>query len=111
MGMTAEILAIGQFSKDIVDILSYPPDSYKDTPEGDIICTSVAWMPTSSTSSSLAESFGIDPWKFEEHVFVPIYVDYKILEELEGCTDNENLRIIVKKLIEKNFLFIYRPNG
>lgn len=111
MGMTAEILAIGEFSRDIADILSYPSTFYEDTPEGSIICTCVAWMSTNDPSRRLAESFGIEPWKFEKHIFVPDKVDWEELAELEKCTDNKDLRITVKKLMEKNFLFIYRPNG
>jgi hypothetical protein len=111
MGMEAELLAIGKFSKDIVDILSYPYDFYEEVPEGSDICTCVACMPTKDTSIALAKSFGIEPWEFEKHIFIPDKVDWELLQGIDDCTANEDLCKTVRKLIEKNFLFIYRPNG
>lgn len=108
MSHNAELLAIGNFSNDIKDILDYPPEYYEDTPEGSIICTGLAWMPTTDSSERLAEAFGIDSWKFEEHVFIPSKVDWDLLSELEKRTCNDDLCETVRRLMEKDFLFIYR---
>jgi len=67
MGMDAELLAIGKYTKEIRDNLEYPADFYDDTPEGATIITVVGTCCNTSDSRLLAEVFNISPWQFQEH--------------------------------------------
>lgn len=116
MGMTAELIAIGPFSVDIVENLNYPRIYYNEVEVGKTICTSVCSMCTSSGSEMLAQALDIDAWNFGQHAIPAdeIHVD-KFANRMEDCNDAEfdydrALSTIVV-LKEKKFLFIYRPNG
>lgn len=77
MGMSADILAIGPFSADIVDTLEYPADFYSQTRPGVPVVTYLFdCMPGSSTSREFASHFGIsDPWDFNQHKIDPFRVN------------------------------------
>lgn len=114
MGMYAEIIAIGPYTKDIIDILEYPSDFYQNLDEGSII-TEILFgiVEGSSLSREFAELLGIsDPWDFNQHKiineninieglknFVKIYPEYE---------DDLNTLIRLKN---SGFEFHFRPEG
>ena len=56
MGMDARLLAIGPFSRDIVDALEYYNNSYNGVPIGATIITTVAVCTTTDGSEGLARA-------------------------------------------------------
>jgi len=110
MGMDAELLAIGKFSKDIVWFLEYPDHFYSDVPEGSNIITRVCTCATSMESELLAEALGISPWKFEEHCNIDgaNVVDLNKLDE--AMEDSSQLANFIG-LHDAGFQFYYMPNG
>lgn len=109
MGMDAELLAVGNFSKSIVDCLEYPANFYDDTPDGSLIITHVCNSVTSRGSELLAESLGISPRQFERHVYIAgVHADLAKLRE--AIEDIDGVRKFVL-LREAGFMFHYLPNG
>jgi len=120
MGMSAEIIAIGPFSADIADALSYPAHYYANTRPGAVVITSLfSWMPGSSSSCDFARYLGIsDPWDFNQHKIEPSGVDLaglrSFLETLGNSEDSrdygsEMLRFV--RLRDRGFAFYFVPNG
>ena len=117
MGMSAEILAIGPFSGDIVDALEYPPELYAETRPGvTVFAYLFSMMPGSSTSHAFAEHLGIDnAWDFNQHKINPLRVDLDGLREFLGALDESQhyLKDVERflRLRDKKFEFYFRPNG
>jgi len=86
MGMSAEIFAIGPFSADIADALSYPAEHYNNTRAGVPVVTSLfTYMPGSSSSREFAGLLGItDPWDFNQHKLRASVVDIAPLKTFFG---------------------------
>ena len=109
MRMDAELLAIGKFSKGIVNYLDYPKDFYDDTPEGAIIITRVVDCVTTTASEDLADAFRINPWKFEQHCELDaINADLFLMQE--AAEDPLSVEVF-KALRDAGFKFYYLPNG
>lgn len=110
MGMDADVIAIGPFSRDIADCLDYPSGFYKDTEEGSPVLSTLFLCNTSQASKELAEAFGIDSWDFNQHKLddvVHVQTLAAINSEWEAIAEyNKFLR-----LKERGFEFYYRPNG
>lgn len=112
MGMDADVIAIGRFSKAIAPYLGYPLYSYDDTPEGATVITSLLECCTTYQSGELAEALGIDPWKFEQAHFDANLVAEEVLQDAIGrdtCGRWEVERFL--ELRTAGFQFYYRPNG
>lgn len=109
MGMNAELLAIGKYSKDIADFLCYPANFYEDTPDGSTIITLVCVCTNTDGSKLLAKSLGIDPWKFEQHCeIIPENVDFDMMTE--AIEDPDDV-VVFSALCSAGFKFYYLPNG
>lgn len=110
--MDAELLAIGPFSREVVDALCYPPDFYEDTPVGSTVITRVACCNTTDSSKGLAQALGMHPWHFHQHCDIKldmVKVDLELLaESVEGGTDTVATFL---KLGVYGFRFYYMPNG
>lgn len=113
MGMDADVIGIGKFSSDIVDLLDYPPEFYSDTQEGADIITTVFIAGTSDQSHQLARAMGIDPWDFNAHKIDTSKVSAdELVEFVEHSPDHEEKDIDeFMQLVEKGFTFFFRPNG
>lgn len=113
MGMDANVIGAGPFSQDVVDILDYPAEYYKDTKEGTIVLVSIFLANTTDQSYELARALGVEAWDFNTHKIDPAKIDRDALVEF-ACGSVELSVSHVDaffKLIEKGFIFIYRPNG
>ena len=107
--MDAELLAIGNFSKSIVDCLDYPANFYDDTPDGSLIITHVCYSNNSECSKLLAEALGISPWQFEMHVYIAgVHADLAKLGEAIEDVDGVRKFVLLR---EAGFMFHYLPNG
>lgn len=109
MGMDAELLAIGPFSKQIVGNLEYPADFYEDTPVGSLIITCVCCCNNTDGSKLLAEALRIHPWKFEEHCNIDGQDVSLVL--MADVIENPDDIVDFVALHEAGFKFYYRPNG
>jgi hypothetical protein len=114
--MQAGLFAIGPYSKDIVNLLSYPPAFYEDVEQGSNIFTVICSMDTTSGSKELATALGIEPWRFDQHVLPPDMIDVGKFAEVmseckEGGFDLDEIVDVINALKGKGFLFIYHPNG
>ncbi len=108
MGMSANVLAIGKFRRDIVDYMEYPPKFYSDTRDGAPIVRFLFHIDQGSTRSrELASCFGIEPWDFNQHRLDPHAAD---LERLRAMFDEEEVGVFAA-LRDAGFEFIFMPNG
>ncbi|XXX74630.1 hypothetical protein WMF30_43970 [Sorangium sp. So ce134] len=83
MGMSAEVLAIGPFRRDLVPHLCHPAERFEATVEGALIVERVFYTPEgSSRSRQLASCFGVDPWALGRHALDPFRADLGALREL-----------------------------
>ena len=106
--MTAEIIAIGPFSKGIVKHLEYSNELYSNVKEGTKIAQNVFSIDSGSTEShKLAKAFKIDPWNFNEHHLNPHEADLNLLEELFSPEEVEDFVV----LRNAGFDFFFLPNG
>jgi len=112
MGMDAELLAVGSFSREVVDALDYPSSFYDDTPVGAIIISTVAGCCTTDGSRGLADALGIGPWSFEQHCEIdvdPARVDLELFAgSVEGGSETAADFL---KLLLNGFKFYFLPNG
>ncbi len=119
MGMDADLLAIGKFTKELLyqNTLEYDDYYYEHTKEGTIIIVTVVNCATTDESTNLAEALKIGPWNFNEHHITNDYIkqniDWKNLRKYYNNDESEDHEIIkrLKMLIDAGFEFFYRPNG
>jgi hypothetical protein len=80
MGLCAEVLAIGPFSKSIVQHLEYPSEFYANTKEGSPIIEHLFGITEgSSLSSEFAGYLGVtDVWDFNQHKLNPKKFNKKV---------------------------------
>jgi hypothetical protein len=112
MGMDASLLAIGPFSKDIVDALEYPNCYYQSTPRGATVITTVTNCCTTRGSEELAQALGINPMRFEEHCDIKPDLNKVDIELFAGAAENgmDDVASFLK-LAANGFKFYYMPNG
>lgn len=110
MGMDAELLAIGKFSREIAKHLDYPESFYSDIPEGSLIITGVCNCVTTRGSELLAEALGISPWRFEEHCNIGRLTTVD-LDKMREAVENPSRVDDFIALREAGFHFYYLPNG
>jgi len=117
MGMAADILAIGPFSKAIAGRLEYPEERYAKTCDGaPVILTLFGITHGTTASTTFAALLGIDdPWDFNQHKLVPSKADVGALRDFfltlqDGNEFLPDLEAFVV-LRERGFDFYFRPNG
>ena len=114
MGMYAEIIAIGPFSKDILEYMEYSEVYYRDTKEGAIITRVLFGVSQGTTvGHEFANCFGItDGWDFNQHKISNSKVDLELLKAFVLRYDEyEDDYKIFKVLLDKGFEFHFAPNG
>ena len=114
MGMSAEIIAIGPYSKAVAGAMDYRPERYASTKEGAIVTRRLFCVSEGSTvSREFAALLGItDPWDFSQHkidnsrvdiaglrAFAELYTEYN--EEVES----------LETLLNAGFDLHFRPEG
>lgn len=107
MGLDAQVIAIGTFSRSIVSALEYPPEFYSNVNEGDIIVVNVFIAPTSDISHRLAQAFSVGAFDLGQHHLKPEVADLELLADLFGAEDTEQF----VALRQAQFHFYYLPNG
>jgi hypothetical protein len=116
MGMCAQILAVGKFSRDVVPYLEYPEDHYRHTHEGaPVVRFLFGIFEGSSRSREFAQCFGIDdPWDFNQHRVDANKADLKKLYELFSGDETDERRRDVEAFEvfrKKGYEFYFVPNG
>ncbi len=109
MGMTAQILAIGPFRKELAQYLNYPADYYAQTREGVPVISFLFQCFGSSQSEELAACFALDPWDFNQHKIVPGRVDVARLKEAFRETPKDIDAFVAMRTAGFEFFFV--PNG
>lgn len=95
--LSAEILAVGPFRRELVPYLEYPDSAYAATREGTpVVVCFVDVYRNSPEVYALAACFGADPWDFNTHVLDPWQAD---LEALRTLLLDEDDRYYVSKLV------------
>ncbi|MEZ4295688.1 MAG: hypothetical protein R3B70_11980 [Polyangiaceae bacterium] len=114
MGMSAEIIAVGPFSKAVVAHLDYRPELYARAREGAIVTRRLFGISEGSAlSRELAGLLGIsDPWDFNQHKVRTENVDASALREWgskypDYSEDVEALLVLAGAGFEMHF----RPEG
>ena len=117
MGMDANLLAIGRFDDDLLGYgqLDYPDDYYYDVTKAAVILVTLFNCVTSESSRELANCFDVDPWDFNTHYIPHQAMRWKLDDKLDSLTkmdifEQEEIQFF-KLLIDKDFYFIYQPNG
>jgi len=113
MSLRADVICIGQFSKDIISYLDYDKEAYETMQDG-LACISTFFnCNTADQSRRLAEALGADYSDFSTHHVNKDKVNWDALtemcvEELEA--GGESVQWFRYLLEEKNFVCIYQPN-
>ena len=107
MSLDAQIIAIGPYSKRIVDSLEYPESDYASVPEGATVVSNVFVALNSDESNALADGFGVGPMELGRHALDLKSVDLRILEEIFGDETVRNFTL----LREAGFKFYFLPNA
>ncbi|MCA9635976.1 MAG: hypothetical protein KC420_08105 [Myxococcales bacterium] len=108
--MSAEVKAIGPFSKSLREALSQPQHLYDGLPDGVVVIDTLFYkdgLRGSSVSRAIAEALAVDPWDFNTHHFDPAKADLDALRDIVG--EREVERFIT--LRAAGFRFYFRPNG
>lgn len=114
MGLSAEIIAIGPFSQDVVEFLGYPVAFFANTKEGAIVTCRLFGIAQGSTlSRHFASLLGVsDPWDFNQHRIDRALVDIAGLEAFgEQYPDYESDVQALKVLLRAGFDVHFRPEG
>ena len=113
MGLDADVICVGVFSKDIAAQLDYDDEAYENVEEGRVVVTDFFSCNTGSQSFELANALGVDAYDFNTHAIPKNRdIDWAALSlmcEKNGEWDYgiEGFKLLLK---EKNFLCVYRPN-
>ena len=105
--MKAKILAVGPFSRDLVNHLPFDQRYYESTNDGARIMVPVFGpMFGFEESSKLAACFGIDPWDFSKHKLDGTNADIEKLRALFGKAPTDQF----VRLAKHGFEFYFLPN-
>ena len=114
MGMCAEIIAIGRFSRSVVQLMDYRPELYEATQEGARVTRRLFGVSEgSSVSREFAALLGVmDPWDFNEHMVDNTRIDEAGLRKFGRRYQHydEDVEILLA-LRDANFEFHFRPEG
>lgn len=112
--MCAELIAVGPYTKNIIEVLEYPKEIYKNLNNGSIITVRLFGISEgSSLSRKFAELLGIsDTWDFNQHKITNEKIN---IEELKKFVDvykeyADDLNTLMK-LKDNGFEFHFRPEG
>jgi len=117
MGMDANLLAIGRFDKDLLgyDQLDYSDNCYENLIESTVIVITLFHCNTSMSSKQLADCFDLEPWDFGAHWIPSQSMRWNLDKKAEflsemNAFEREEIEFL-KLLVDKDFCFIYQPNG
>lgn len=111
MPIEAYLVAVGQYSGDLVDVL----DDYGDVPEGTRVIVPAVFTPcvSSSQSREFAISLGTEVYDYKSHKIDPSKVKFdELLEALSRSMSEEFVRDEIeefKLLVQKGFEFFFVP--
>lgn len=114
MGMAAELIAIGPYSRAIMEYLDYSPIYYNDVPDGIIVTRRLFGIHEGSGLSTEFASFvGVsNPWDFRLHKIVNAKIDWKGLGDFGTQYEHYNDDVTaLRRLCEAGFEFHFRPEG
>lgn len=114
MGMCAEIIAIGPFSRSIVEFLDYRTDLYAKTAVGSMISCRLFGISEGSTlSRTFAELLGIkDAWDFNQHKIENGKIDFVGLKKFVEVYDHYADDVLaLEALVNSGFELHFRPEG
>jgi|SRR5690348_5277548 len=107
MGLDAEIIGVGPFTREIAGLLDYPSEYYENARDGAIVTTRLFGCLTSADSHALAKCFGFEAFDFNRHHLQDQTVNEDSLRALFGAEEVDRFLL----LKSKGFQFHYRPNG
>ena len=107
MGLDAQIIAIGPFSRRIIGGLEYPESDYANVQEGATVVSNVFVALTSDESHQLAAAFGVAAMDLSRHELDPKEAKLDLLEEIFG---DQTVRGFLL-LRESGFRFYFLPNA
>jgi len=108
MGLNAQVIAIGQFTRTVVPFLQYPGEFYARTREGVTSPETVFFVETGTTASvELASCFGVDALDFNQHELDARSADLERLRAMFG----EDGVVRFQGLREAGFRFYFLPNA
>ena len=114
MGLCAEVIAVGPFSDNIVDVLEYPNGYHRIVKPGAIITESLFVIYEGSTvSRERARLLGIsDVWDFNQHKIDNENINEAGLREFVIDFEDDAHDLAVFMTLKRNsFEFHFRPNG
>ena len=114
MGMCAEIIAIGPYSKSVETQLGYPADRYQATREGAVVSRRLFGISEgSSLSTEFAGLLGItDPWDFNQHKIDNARIDFAGLRAFVEVYEDYDVDVeTLVALHHAGFEFHFRPEG
>jgi hypothetical protein len=114
MGMCAEIVAVGPFTRAVVELLDYQPEFYAATAEGAIISRRLFGITEGSIVSRMfAAHLGInDAWDFNQHKVNNAKINFVGLREFGRIYDSYADEIeVLEALVRAGFELHFRPEG
>ena len=114
MGMDADIICVGPFSRKVLDCLNYDKENYENVEEGTPVSATICGCNTTDQSRELGRCVGVeDPYDFSTHHITEDKVNWTALSLMqfevdyaEKCSQWRRLEI----LIQNGFTCIYQPN-
>lgn len=119
MGMDADIICIGPFSRDILDCLNYDAEDCKGIEEGRLVSITICHCNTTDQSHELARCFkNLDPQDFNTHHITEDRVQWISLSmmyfDADGCRLHTSKHPLqwqrLEILLNRGFTCIYQPN-
>lgn len=107
MGLDAQLIAIGPFSKAVLPGLDYPGEFYAGVEDGATVVANVFTAITSEISHNLARCFGVGAMDLGRHHVGASRADLHKLKELFG--DEDVAKFVI--LRDAGFQFYYLPNA
>ncbi len=103
MGLDAQVIAIGPFSKSLESALDYPSKYYVDVKEGSKVICRVFEALTSAQSHQLARAFGVGPMELGNHDLSTAAANLELLVELFDEENVSRFKRLVQR-IKKEFI-------
>ncbi len=114
MGMFAEVICIGPYSKEIAEHLGYSKEQYIGTNEGAVVNQTLFGIAEGNElSRQFATILGItDPWDFNQHKISPTDINFIALKTFgQQYPDYEKDVFALQALSESGFELHFSPNG
>ena len=114
MGMFAEVICIGPYSKKIEEHLEYSKELYSKASEGAIVNQTLFGIEEGNElSGQLASMLGItDPWDFNQHKISSTAIDIEALKRFgqQYLAYSKDV-VVLQVLLESGFELHFSPNG